>query len=187
MPAKTKPKRQRFYWDTCLVIAWLKDEVRLVPEEMHGLKRVMAAHERGDVLIITSIFTDLEILPSSLPPEAEGKLEALRARPEYFPMQEVTGPIIRAARALRVKATEEKKWVSLQDSIHLASAMAWGVDALHTFDGTGNKKKAKKLIPLSGLGWVEGLKICRPDFQTPTTPTPPPNQPNQRSLLPPKD
>jgi len=37
-----------FYWDTCLFIAWLKDEARK-SGEMDGVREVIARHKRREV------------------------------------------------------------------------------------------------------------------------------------------
>ena len=52
--------------------------------------------------------------------------------------------------------------IATADSIHLATAIVYEADELHTLDGAGPTKKASDMIRLNGHACVDGLKIVTP-------------------------
>jgi hypothetical protein len=55
-----------YYWDTCLFLAWIKDEERK-SGEMAGVREVIERSKRRDVKIMTSVLTSVEVLQARLP------------------------------------------------------------------------------------------------------------------------
>ena len=55
-----------YYWDTCLFLAWIKDEERL-SGEMDGVREIIERSKRREVKIVTSVLTTVEVLDSRLP------------------------------------------------------------------------------------------------------------------------
>jgi len=55
-----------YYWDTCLFLAWIKDEERPTGE-MDGVREVIQRFKRREVKIVTSTLTQVEVLQSRLP------------------------------------------------------------------------------------------------------------------------
>jgi hypothetical protein len=55
-----------YYWDTCLFLAWIKDEQR-PSGEMDGVREIIARAKRREVKIVTSVLTMVEVLQSKLP------------------------------------------------------------------------------------------------------------------------
>ena len=151
------------YWDACVLLAWLRNETRAVPSEMEGVARVVAAWDDDDLKLLTSVITQLEVLPNTLTDEQRQRFDTTLARPEKFFHADVTGPIIKLARSIRNVTDINNETIGTPDAIHLATAIVNGATEFHTFDGAGKKKK-RKLIPLSGLPLVEGLVIRVPDF-----------------------
>ena len=149
-------KRCRYYWDSCLFIAWLQNEVRSDPRDMPGLEEVLKQNEEGKVIIVTSLLTALEVLgkPPSL--ESAGKfLDACR-KPELQVIQP-NRKIIETALKLRLTAKpnpNSPKLLGLLDAVHLATAMVTEVDELQTFD-------SKHLLPLSLQPEIK-IKITKP-------------------------
>lgn len=74
---KGKPK---YYWDSTLFLALLKDEKRKAGE-MEGLAEIvwMADHEQATV--VTSVTTKGEVLQSTLPPDARHVFGQVFRRP----------------------------------------------------------------------------------------------------------
>ena len=60
-----------FYWDTCMFLAWIKDEQR-PSGEMDGVREVVDRSKRRQVKIFTSVLTAVEVLQSRLPVGVEG-------------------------------------------------------------------------------------------------------------------
>ncbi|MGA7788029.1 MAG: hypothetical protein WCA56_07680, partial [Xanthobacteraceae bacterium] len=56
----------KYYWDTCIFLAWIKDEQR-PSGEMDGVREVVARAKRREVIIMTSVLTLAEALQSKLP------------------------------------------------------------------------------------------------------------------------
>ena len=50
------------YWDSCIFLAWLKEEKR-AEGEMAGLKSVVREIEKKNFSVVTSVITITEILP----------------------------------------------------------------------------------------------------------------------------
>ncbi|OPX22705.1 MAG: hypothetical protein B1H03_03725 [Planctomycetales bacterium 4484_113] len=121
-------KRIKYYWDACLFVSWLQNEKRVDPTEMAGLKDVLELNERGEVVLVTSTLTQLEVLGS--PPDEEVRRKFLDAcqRPEV----QVVNPsrnIVETALSLRAKRN-----LPVMDAVHLATAIQSQVAELHTFD-----------------------------------------------------
>jgi hypothetical protein len=55
-----------YYWDTCLFLAWLKDEERS-RGEMDGVRETIARQRRREVKIMTSVVTSVEVLSAKIP------------------------------------------------------------------------------------------------------------------------
>ena len=55
-----------YYWDTCLFLAWLKDEERNLGE-MDGVRESIDRCRRREVKIITSVLTSVEVLAARIP------------------------------------------------------------------------------------------------------------------------
>ena len=55
-----------YYWDTCLFLAWLKDEERS-RGEMDGVRETIARQRRREVRIMTSVVTSVEVLSAKIP------------------------------------------------------------------------------------------------------------------------
>ena len=50
-----------YYWDSCLFIAWLKDEQNRKPGEMDGVRDYIERLKRREIVIITSTLTFVEV------------------------------------------------------------------------------------------------------------------------------
>lgn len=160
MAASTK-----VYWDSCLFFEWLGDE----PVEKalkDGLDDVLDANDKSENIIVTSVITDLEIVPSKL----EGKnAQAAQAYNDLFDsvkfhQLELTKNIITRAREIRDFYYKEAdafgkggKMMDLGDAIHLATATVYNVDEFHTRDAGVKGSK----VPLLGLYEYSGMdKVC---------------------------
>ncbi len=126
-----------YYWDSCIFMAWLKDEARK-PGEMEGVRGVVARWNKGEVRIITSTIMLTEVTPAQIPEPALSVFDkALRRR------------------TLKVVG------VATPDALHLATAIIHEADEFHTFDG-GDDNKTLGLLGLSGNVAGHKLKIDKP-------------------------
>lgn len=136
-----------YCWDSVTFIAVLNGGIHRTREEISGLREVIDMVERRQARILTSELILAEVLDNA------GQLERLMKRPEYF-MVSASGPILRRVRELREAARREGRSLKTPDATYIATALAYRVEALHTFDG--------QLLGLSRSPLIDGLQICKP-------------------------
>lgn len=157
-----------FYWDTCIFLAWLKNEEHRKPGQLEATKDCVERFERREILIMTSALTLAEIAPpAQLPAGAMALLEKAMQHPNFTTVS-VDLSVGTMARELREyyavrKAEFGGKTLTAPDAIHLATAILYKANEFHTFD---EKDKARAnslgLLPLSGNVGGHDLKICIP-------------------------
>lgn len=158
------PREPVVAWDTSVLLALIKDEIR-ANGEMDGVYGWASRIDAGDASLILSSMFRVEVLESTLPIHALEKLDQLLNRSNLTEVE--IGPrIINKAGELRDyyqrrRATVGGPGLSTPDSIHLATAILYGVDEFHTFDER-DKPGSLGLIPLSGDVAGHPLIICKP-------------------------
>lgn len=153
-------EKLKVYWDACVWFAIVKQESARFRLANH----VLELARRGEVEIWTSSLTLAEVFKKQCgAPGAPhvGLLESEDQTFEEFLMQDFVVEVqldhaigITARRLLRKHPALKKP----ADALHLATAVHWNLDEVHTFDGTN-------LLPLAGLvNRRDGqlLKICAP-------------------------
>jgi predicted nucleic acid-binding protein len=156
-----------YYWDTCLFLAWLKDEERPTGE-MDGVREVIERSKRREVRIVTSVLTKVEVLSGSIPVGIDTLFAGLMKR--IHPLSMDT-KIAQVAHDLRnyYSLNRDKyggKILSTPDAVHLATAILYRVTEFHTFDRDGDAKNLG-LLPLSGDVGGNRLIICKPQARNP--------------------
>ncbi|MCX7384162.1 MAG: type II toxin-antitoxin system VapC family toxin [Alphaproteobacteria bacterium] len=155
-----------YYWDTCLFLAWLNDEVRK-SGEMDGVREVIERHKHRDVKIMTSSLTQVEVLNSKLPTGLADMFANFMRRINQASLDNKIAKLahdIRDHYAIKAKITGKK--LTTPDAIHLATAIFYRVDEFHTFDSDGDSKTLG-LLPLSGDVAGHRLLICKPTAHAP--------------------
>ncbi len=147
-----KTANPRYYWDTCIFLAWLTNEAR-PPGEMEGVAEVAALFDRREATLVTSVLAKTEVLESSLDATGRAFFDDIFKR-SNFVLCDVTEPISDLAREIRDHCQLSGRKIKTPDATHLATAIAYRVDAMHTFDGG--------LLSLSGNGTGRPLLICKP-------------------------
>ena len=161
--ATGKPK---FYWDSAPLIAWMLDEKRPDPAEMAGLQEVVELVERGSAVLMTSVLWRGEVLdilnaPQRRRVEAAFDSQAIIELSIDSRVMDLTAEIRSFHRASKSKTA--LKNIRIPDAIHLASAIQYGADEFHTFDGAKPGSPAVGgLFTLNGNVAGHRLKICRP-------------------------
>lgn len=69
-----KADKEIIYWDACIFLAWLKDET-CEPSVMEGIEDTVKRVHDNEVVLITSIMTQTEVLESMMSKEAQTKFE----------------------------------------------------------------------------------------------------------------
>lgn len=148
-----------YYWDTCLFLAWLKDEERKTGE-MDGVREIIGRAKRREVKLMTSVLTSVEVLSAKIPVGLDTLLKDMMRRVNRVGMD---NKIASLAHDLRNHyAASGGKTLSTPDAIHLATAILYRADEFHTFDCEGSSKSLG-LIPLSGNVGGHKLIICKPE------------------------
>jgi predicted nucleic acid-binding protein len=141
----TTPK---YYWDAGVFLALMHNDKP--PDDMAGLLEVVDMADTGEAFVITSVETVTEVLDRPGHPPARERFRKIFERPNYRMVQKSLA-IGEKAADLREKVPK----LQAPDATHLATALLYKVDELHTFDGDD-------LLKLDGKAVVEGLKIRKP-------------------------
>jgi predicted nucleic acid-binding protein len=145
-----RSSKPRHYWDSCTFLAVLKNEDDKIGECLS----VMKAAEAGEIIILTSALTFIEVikLEKGKPKLSKDVEEKIRAflRHEWIYVHEVDRKIGELARDLMWQYESLKP----KDATHVATAIWTKVDVLETFDD--------ELIKLSGTIGDPLLHITRP-------------------------
>ncbi len=161
------------YWDTCVFIAWLKDETdKWPPAIWQGIQDVADLVNVGQAILVTSTLIRTEVFLGTLTLEQKQKFAGILRRRN---VQEVA-PHMRIAD--RASAIREKHKIKTPDAIHLATAILYGVDEMQTMDGWHEDGKCDGLLALSGNVAGYNLWITEPYQRgTPSTLTATPSEP----------
>ena len=164
------------YWDTCVILAWIKNESR-PNNEMDGVNEVARQIHNNEVILLTSAFTDIEVLQSTLNDDARDKFDKLFKR-KNCQKAAIDHRITALSSEIRDyyqsrKDIDQLPTITSPDAVHLATAIHYNADVFHTFDENNIINRRRALIPLSGNVAGHNLLICKPPL------------PRQSSFLPP--
>jgi len=158
------------YWDTCVFLAWMKDEKRPAGD-MEGLGKIADLVERAQLILITSTLTRAEILQSQTPVDAMKKYDNLLRRSNVV-AQNLDLPIAKLTSDLMDFYLKSDFELLTPDAIHLATALHYNAHEFHTFDGADATKKPRRskytrcgLLLLNGSVAGRPLKIHRPSAE----------------------
>src|SRR2546427_4003800 len=133
------------YWDTCVFIAWLKEERdKWPPAIWQGIQDVADLAQIGQAILVTSTLIRTEVFLGTLTLEQKQKFAGILRRTnaqEVAPHMRITD---------RASAIREKHKIKTPDAIHLATAILYDVDEMHTMDGWHADGKRDGLLALSG-------------------------------------
>jgi predicted nucleic acid-binding protein len=153
----------RVYWDACAWIGFINAE----PDKITSLRAIWDAAKRGNYQIWTSTFSYLEVIRGinkqgeAYPPEEYDELVYdLFEQPH---VERVQLDVEVAMLARKMKRDYHPTLASRADAVHLATALYWNCEELHTYDGN-------HLLPLDGkIPRRDGifLSILAPDSSPP--------------------
>lgn len=154
--------KKLIYWDTCIFLAWLKNEPNKL-SVVEGMEETAKAVDNKRVHLVTSVVTITEVLEGRLTAEQSKLFQKFFYRKNVHRIN-LDIRIATLSHEIRNYYDQQSILLGTPDCQHLATAIINNVDEFHTLDGSGkNSKKKGKLIPLSGI--VAGkykLKICEP-------------------------
>jgi predicted nucleic acid-binding protein len=149
------PGSPLYYWDTCLFLAWLKDEERKVGE-MDGVRDIIQRMKRRDARVMTSVLTSIEVLSARIPVGMDSLFKDTIKR---LNRQSVDIRVAQIAHDIRNHYAIAGRSLKTADSIHLATAILYRADEFHTFD--------EQLISFSGNVGGHKLIVCKPETKSP--------------------
>lgn len=120
---------------------------------IYRLAEVIDLADRNEVVICTSSIVFTEALGDSGNPVVRDHLKALFRRPNFVTL-DVNPALAEKAGEIRENARVDGRSIKTPDSVFLATALAFRVHAMHTFDD--------KVLALSGSPSVDGLTITKP-------------------------
>jgi hypothetical protein len=172
----SKPQKPRkIYWDSCIFFVWIKDE----PQDesvKNGIEQTIELAYQGNVIIVTSAVTLIEVLQSKMTSEQKQKFREIFHH-RSLQLVDLERRIAEKAAVIREaydSRTYDKKgnciggsFMSLGDSIHIATALHLGVNEMHTLDGSGKRMRRLDLLKLNGNVAGMRLAILRPHYVPP--------------------
>ncbi len=154
----------RYYWDACAWIGLIRQEA----DKIDVLRYVIDRAQKGEVEIWTSTFTLAEVFKKKCDgeqkglPTAEDQAFDDYVRQDYVQLAQVDLDIGTLARRVLRQYPKIRK---PQDAIHVATALRYNIDELHTFD-------RDDLIALNGqIDRADGKKLII--GKPPSPPAPP--------------
>jgi predicted nucleic acid-binding protein len=150
-----------YYWDTCVFLAWIKDEANRRKGEMEGLKSFVRKLDKREIRVITSaiIYTEAPAF-KFLDDDGNEKFYQFMRR-SNISVASVDIKVAKKASKLRDYYKKcNGKTLCTPDALHLATAILYKTKEFHTFDGSD--KKSLGLLGLNGDVGVHNLIICKP-------------------------
>ena len=144
---------KRYYWDTCAWLGMINEE----PDKQSVLKHLWGVAQRGQCEIWTSTYTYIELIykhpPHGEPYNAAADDPIIFAALEqpFVKRVQLDVEVAKLARQLRRELKDVLK--KRADAIHLATALHYDVDQLHTWDGSDllplhNKRQCRNGVVL---------------------------------------
>jgi predicted nucleic acid-binding protein len=156
-------KQQIIYWDTSVLLAWIKDEPR-PNHEMDGVNDIADKIHKNNIILLTSVITDTEVLDSMLNDSEKQRLADFFKHPNCQKV-DVDPKISQLTSNIRDYYQQQKlinnsPTLTVPDAIHLATAIHYEANAFHTFDE--GKKGGLNLLSLNGNVAGNPLVVCKP-------------------------
>lgn len=158
--------RPKYYWDSCVWIAWLTAEPAYA-DYLSNMDEYAAQVDDRKIILVTSSLTRGEVLETRIGDEAATKFRDFLKRPNVVeasadPRVTSLSSVLRSYYQGRNQTGPKAKTLAVPDAVHLATAILYEVNQLHTFDD-GKKGKHLGLLGLSGTVAARyPLVICKP-------------------------
>ena len=160
---------ERFYWDSSVWLAWLRDEQR-PGTEMEGVADCLERVSTNEVLLMSGDIMRLEAVKDRIPAAKLPIFEAFTRRRNVHIVNCLTDPRIGSLLAdiksfyRKLDSKDGRGELTDFDATHLATAIHYKATAFHTFDGGG--KGARGLLELDGNVAGCPLVICKPPLSS---------------------
>jgi len=162
-----KSRPPKVYWDTCILLAWIKDETREAGQ-MENLYSVAREIDDNNIIMLTSVVAYGEIFEADLTDEQRAKLEAVfdRTNTDVVNIDLRVGRRISEIRQfyLALSKQDGRPPICYADAEHLAAATVYKADEFHTFDRK-DKDDCRALIGLGNSVAGYPLRVCMPQTE----------------------
>lgn len=171
-------KQKVLYWDTCVFLAWIKNETCWPEDVSKGIEQSIEQWRSRLIVIATSSITMLEVLSSQLSKEHNDAFAKVFSDP-HLQLIDVDRRIAVKAHAIRSHydhrefkpdGSQVGKIMGMGDAIHLATAIHFDVSEFQTLDGAGKRKRKFDLLTLDGNVAGARLPIKLPNYVPPSEP-----------------
>ncbi len=142
MPERRTPP-PLIYWDACNFLSYINK----IPDRLPILDALLAEGRRGDIRIVTSTLSLVEVAfgaveqtAQALSPEVEEQIEMLWNDRDTVLLAEFHELVARDARVLMRDSLPHGWSLKPADAIHLATAKRMKVARFHTYEGTKLKR-----------------------------------------------
>ena len=129
------------YWDACIYLAWLKEEVAAHGKEsIEAIRQITKENFEQRAIIITSTITFVEVLSASLSEDQERQFR--RSFSQFHIARDVDPPVAMKARDFRNNFLKKGrgKTLATPDAIHIATASIYKAEFWTLDDGKKDKK-----------------------------------------------
>lgn len=134
--------KEAIYWDSCIFIAYFKQEIREDPNDLAGIEELMHLFEMKQCFLATSVVTISEVLQYKTGNETHKKFRDFLNRQDIV-LIEITRQIADIAQHIREKyRNTDDSTLSTPDCLQLASAIRYKCSPFYTFDGCTGKKNS---------------------------------------------
>jgi predicted nucleic acid-binding protein len=143
-PKKDQPNKKKslvVYWDTCVFLAWLKNEKRAAGE-MDGVNAIAGQINKGEVSLITSTLTRAEVFQGRLAKAQRDRFRKFLRRSNVYTLALDNGIADLVAELREFYAGTDFELLT-PDAIHLATGIFYRADDFQTFDGADRTKKPR--------------------------------------------
>ncbi len=155
--------KSTFYWDTCVFLAWIRNEIRPAGE-MEGVREYVDQIDTGKASLVTSVITISEMLECRIEQAAAAEFRRVMDRSNVL-LVDVTYPIAELASVIRnyyqlLDDRDGQGKIATPDAIHLATAIVYECSEFNTFDDGKKDKDARSLLGL-GTGVADHPLLVR--------------------------
>jgi hypothetical protein len=191
-PNRSKNKIKVQFWDTCVFLAWIKNEQCWPKDVVEGISQGVEDLEHGRLRIVTSRITLLELLDGKdLQADQRTLMKKVFQSPNIQPM-DLDLRVTELASEIRLyyddrvfdakgDAIPPGRIIGLGDAIQLATAIQYQIAEFVTLDGLSNNPKKYSLLTLgSKIAGKYPIRIFAPKY-IPPPPESPPIQPTSQA------
>ena len=166
-------KPVRYYWDTCVFLKALKQEQDNPDDSglLTSVNQIWDGLDEGRFLIVSSTVMLVELdLSRNYHGDMKDKFFRFM-RGQNIRLISLNRQIAELASKLRGETWPRERKLSLPDAVHLATAVASGVDVFHTMD-KGARSRDQGLLGLDACQQLEDIIEKRIKIEKPVSSTP---------------